>query len=194
MKQIIIKAFHQKQAIDIAKNEYGINIQYDGTAQWKKQGSPLRGFPFVRTCLNIIDNYTDRQLNTGIIINLDLTKGTPHTFKRGFDVDQCVLSRGRLRNQLRRVTEVQDMVTNEIVGESIYKKEALKIAKKHVAKTGNPTCGIAKFVVKDPNAATIFKVRMTKKLTGKLKRFLVVVMDQMGDVKAKGAWHETTSK
>jgi hypothetical protein len=133
-------------------------------------------------------------LNTGIIINLDFTKGLPHTFRRGFNVDQCVLSRGRLRNQLKRVTEVRDMVTNEVVGESIYKKEALRIAKKHVAKTGNPTYGIAKFIVKDPNIATIFKVEMTKKLSGKLKRFLIVVMDQMGDIKAKGTWHGSTGK
>jgi hypothetical protein len=33
MKQIVIKAFHQSQAIEIAKTEYGINVQYDGTLQ-----------------------------------------------------------------------------------------------------------------------------------------------------------------
>lgn len=133
-------------------------------------------------------------MNTGIIINLDLTKGIPHTFRRGFNIDQCVLSRGRLRTQLKRVTEVIDTVTNEVVGESAYKKEALRIAKKHVAKTGHPTHGVAKFVVKDPKIATVFKVEMTKKLSGRLKRFLIVVMDQMGDIKAKGTWHGSTGK
>lgn len=33
MKKIVITAFHQSQAIQIAKDEYGINVQYDGTLQ-----------------------------------------------------------------------------------------------------------------------------------------------------------------
>lgn len=185
MKQIVIKAYHQSQAIEIAKNNYGINVQYDGTSQWKRQGCPLEGFPFVRACLNILDNYTDRQVNTGIIINLDFTKGRRRILSKGYKTDKCVMLRGKLRRQLQRITEVRDMVTGEILGEFKYKKDALRVARAHVAATKNNTYGIAKFIVKDPEASIIFKVEMAPEAEERLKRFLIVVLDQMGNVKAK---------
>lgn len=194
MKQIIIKALDQHHAMEIAKKDYNINVQYNGTKLWKKQGSPLEGFAFVRVCLNILDAYTDRQVNSGIIISLDEYTQVKHKFERGFEVDPCIQVRGRLRQQLKRVTEVIDAETNEVVGEYVYKNEALKAAKKHAAKTGHQTNGVAKFVVKDPSTAIIFKVKFTEKQIGKLRRYLIVVLDQMADVKAKGVWHGSTNK
>jgi hypothetical protein len=109
-------------------------------------------------------------------------------------VDNCVFNRGRLRRQLKRVTEVRDMVTNEVVGEYVYKKEALKMAKKHVGKTGHKTYGIAKFVVKKEEDAITFKVDMTEYLNGKLRDYIVVVYEQIGNIRARGNWHENTTK
>lgn len=190
MKQVKIKAFNQKHAIEIAKEEYNIDVQYDATRMWRRQNSPLEGFPFVRLCLNALDNRTDRKINTGIIINLDLKKGGAYQRNKKIKIDRCVHLRGRLRTQLKRVTEVYDTVTKEIVCECNSKIEAVKRARSHAAKTGHSTYGIAKFVVKNPEDAVIFKVELEESVKGTLKNYLVVVLDQISDVNVNHKWHE----
>ena len=173
MKKLEILAFSLEDA-KLKAFEQGITIIKNVTKEWKESGQPILAKPLDIFGANILEkNNLFGFLNAGVIITFNKKKKP-----NGNLLFKFVNYPKKGPRKMKRVVELRNIKTDELINTAKNKKVAIKMAKEIVRKTGLDIYGVTKYVPENRDFEMFYEKAGEKFLS----EFLVFYVDE-GDVR-----------
>lgn len=173
MKRLEIRAYNVEDA-KIKAFEQGVTVIKNATKEWKAAGQPMLTKQLDNFAAHILeDNNLFGFNNAGIIIALN--KGKKPIMR---NIYRLINYPKKGPRKMKRVVELRNLDTDELINVAKNKKIAIKMAKEIVRKYELNVYGVTKYIPDDRD----FEIYYDKSEEKKFGEFLVFSVDE-GDVR-----------